>query len=35
MELSQSNLNQIEKYLENFKPNIKNNILGGLFKNKI
>ncbi len=27
-------LNQIEKYLDNFKPNIKNNNLGGLFKIK-
>ena len=28
------NLNQIQKYLENFKPEIKNNCLGGLFKIK-
>ena len=28
------NLNQIEKYLDNFKPDIKNNNLGGLFKIK-
>ena len=27
-------LNQIEKYLDDFKPNIKNNNLGGLFKIK-
>ena len=28
------NLNQIQKYLNDFKPNIKNNNLGGLFKIK-
>ena len=34
MELLLLNLNQIEKYLENFKPDNKNNNLGGLFKIK-
>ena len=28
------NLNQIQKYLDDFKPNIKNNDIGGLFKLK-
>ena len=35
MELTLLNLNQIQKYLEDFKPNNnKNNNLGGLFKIK-